>query len=61
MYPVVWLLSAAGVGLIDVETASLVIVYLDVVTKIGFGTVALHAWVTMETATAADEAVVTAD
>jgi len=61
VYPVVWLLSAAGVGLMDVETASLVIVYLDVVTKIGFGTVALHAWVTMETATAADEAVVTAD
>ena len=61
MYPVVWLLSAAGVGLMDVETASLVIVYPDVVTKIGFGTVALHAWVTMETVTAADETVVTAD
>lgn len=27
VYPIVWLLGAAGVGLMDVETASLVIVY----------------------------------
>ncbi|EMA21200.1 sensory rhodopsin II [Haloarcula amylolytica] len=43
VYPVVWLLGAAGVGLMDVETATLVIVYLDVVTKVGFGVIALLA------------------
>ncbi|MDS0281483.1 bacteriorhodopsin [Haloarcula onubensis] len=61
VYPVVWLLGASGVGLMDVETASLVIVYLDVVTKVGFGTIALHAWLTMETVTATDRTAVTAD
>jgi len=43
VYPVVWLLGAAGLRLMDVETASLVIVYLDVVTKVGFGVIALLA------------------
>jgi len=54
VYPVVWLLGAAGVGLMDVETASLVIVYLDVVTKVGFGIIALNAWLTMDSVTTAD-------
>ncbi|GCF12929.1 sensory rhodopsin-2 [Haloarcula mannanilytica] len=43
VYPVVWLVGAPGLGLMDVETASLVIVYLDVVTKVGFGLIALLA------------------
>ena len=42
VYPVVWLLGAAGIGLMDVETSSLVISYLDVVTKVGFGLIALY-------------------
>ena len=54
VYPVVWLLGASGIGLLDVETATLVIVYLDVVTKVGFGVIALHAWLTMETVTEAE-------
>ncbi len=54
VYPVVWLLGASGIGLMDVETASLVIVYLDVVTKVGFGLIALHAWMTMDSVTAVD-------
>jgi Bacteriorhodopsin len=54
VYPVVWLLGAAGIGLMDVETATLVIVYLDVVTKVGFGVIALHAWMTMDTVTSTD-------
>jgi len=54
VYPVVWLLGAAGIGLMYVETASLVIVYLDVVTKVGFGIIALHAWMTMDSVTAGD-------
>ena len=61
VYPVVWLLGAAGVGLMDVETASLVIVYLDVVTKVGFGVIALHAWVTMDSVTTSDGTAVVAD
>jgi len=51
VYPVVWLLGQAGIGLMDVETASLVIVYLDVVTKVGFGVIALYAWTNIETVT----------
>jgi len=43
VYPVVWLLGVPGLGLLDVETASMVIVYLDVVTKVGFGVIALFA------------------
>ncbi|WP_262176349.1 bacteriorhodopsin [Haloarcula laminariae] len=61
VYPVVWLLGAAGIGLMDVETASLVIVYLDVVTKVGFGTIALHAWMTMDADTVTEGTAVTAD
>jgi sensory rhodopsin len=55
VYPVVWLLGASGIGLMDVETATLVIVYLDVVTKVGFGVIALHAWMTMDGVTSTDE------
>jgi len=54
VYPVVWLLGASGIGLMDVETATLVIGYLDVVTKVGFGVIALHAWMTMESVTAGE-------
>lgn len=61
VYPVVWLLGAAGLGVMDVETASLVIVYLDVVTKVGFGVIALHAWLTMDSVTASGGTAVTAD
>ncbi len=62
VYPVVWLLGASGIGLMDVETATLVIVYLDVVTKVGFGVIALHAWMTMDTVTSTDGTdVLTAD
>ncbi|WP_276271427.1 bacteriorhodopsin [Haloarcula litorea] len=56
VYPVVWVLGASGVGLMDVETASLVIVYLDVVTKVGFGVIALNAWTTIEEVTDPSEA-----
>jgi sensory rhodopsin len=42
VYPVVWLLGLAGIGLMDVETSSLVISYLDVVTKVGFGLIAMY-------------------
>lgn len=42
VYPVVWLLAPAGTGLMDVETTALVVSYLDVVAKVGFGLIALN-------------------
>ncbi|MFW6018913.1 MAG: bacteriorhodopsin [Halapricum sp.] len=40
IYPVIWLLSGPGFGLMDTETASLVVTYIDVVAKVGFGLIA---------------------
>jgi sensory rhodopsin len=62
VYPVVWLLGPPVISLLDVATASLVIVYLDVVTKVGFGVIALQAWTTIREVTVGDSVVtVTAD
>jgi len=47
VYPVLWLLGQAGIGLVDVETSALVITYLDVVTKVGFGIIALYGQTTL--------------
>ncbi|MGB9933000.1 sensory rhodopsin II [Haloarcula amylolytica] len=55
VYPVVWLLGAPGLGLMDVETASLVVVYLDVVTKVGFGIIALLAMMDLGSVSETDE------
>jgi sensory rhodopsin len=41
IYPAIWLLGPAGFGLMQLETAALVISYLDVVSKVGFGLIAL--------------------
>jgi len=41
VYPAIWLTSPFGFGLMNVETSSLVLSYLDVVAKIGFGFIAL--------------------
>lgn len=42
IYPFIWLVTPAALGLLDLETASLVITYLDVIAKVGFGLFALH-------------------
>jgi len=42
MYPVIWLLAPSGLGLMDLETQTLVVSYIDVVAKIGFGLIALN-------------------
>ena len=39
-YPVIWLLGGPGFELMDTETASLVVTYIDVVAKVGFGLIA---------------------
>jgi sensory rhodopsin len=41
MYPVVWLLAPVGFGLLQANTEMLVIVYLDIITKVGFAVFAL--------------------
>jgi len=40
IYPVIWLLGGTGFGVMDTETTSLVVTYIDVVAKIGFGLIA---------------------
>ncbi|WP_181687207.1 bacteriorhodopsin [Halorhabdus salina] len=42
IYPVIWLVAPTGYGLMDAETSSLVITYIDVVAKVGFGLIALN-------------------
>jgi len=41
VYPAIWMVSPFGVGFMNVETAALVLSYLDVVAKVGFGFIAL--------------------
>jgi sensory rhodopsin len=60
IYPVIWILAPSGLGLLDLETQSLVISYIDVVAKIGFGLIALNgqavvAYLADSDATAASE------
>ena len=43
IYPLIWLLSPPGFGLLTVLTNVLLVVYLDLVTKVGFGLIALNA------------------
>jgi sensory rhodopsin len=50
VYPLIWMLGGPGFGVVDVETASLVVSYLDVVSKVGFGLIALNGWMTATTA-----------
>jgi len=42
VYPVTWILAPSGLGVMDLETQSMVISYIDVVAKIGFGLIALN-------------------
>ncbi len=42
IYPVIWLLTPTSTGLMDVETTALVVTYLDLVAKVGFGLIALN-------------------
>jgi sensory rhodopsin len=42
IYPVVWILAQSGIGVLDLETQALVVTYIDVVAKIGFGLIALN-------------------
>lgn len=46
MYPVIWLLAPIGFGVMQIETSVLVISYIDVVAKVGFGLIALSGQLT---------------
>lgn len=65
IYPVIWLLSGPGFGLMGLETSALVITYIDVVAKVGFGLIAFSGlqtvFGTVDTEQASDAAGVTAD
>lgn len=43
LYPVVWVLSTTGVGLLLPNTEALVVTYLDIVSKVGFVAIAVRA------------------
>ncbi|MFB6218401.1 MAG: bacteriorhodopsin [Halobacteriaceae archaeon] len=42
IYPLVWATGPAGLGLMTAATTAVVIVYLDVISKVGFGLVAVN-------------------
>jgi sensory rhodopsin len=44
IYPFIWLLAPIGAGLMNISTAVLVISYIDVVAKVGFGLIALSGY-----------------
>ncbi len=48
VYPVIWLLGPTGVGVLTVTVDIVLITYLDVLTKVGFGLVALNASAVIE-------------
>ncbi len=41
VYPVAWVLGSVGLGFMQIQTSALVISYLDVIAKVGFGLIAL--------------------
>ena len=47
VYPVIWLLGQPGIGIMDLETTALVVSYIDVVSKVGFGLIALNDYVNL--------------
>jgi len=53
VYPVIWVAAPTGVGLMDGETTALVVTYIDVSAKVGFGLIAINDYV--KTAALADE------
>ncbi|WP_340101658.1 bacteriorhodopsin [Salinibaculum salinum] len=42
VYPLIWIAGPNAVGLMDVETTALVVAYIDIVSKVGLGLIALN-------------------
>ncbi|MFC7057911.1 bacteriorhodopsin [Halovenus salina] len=55
IYPVIWMLAPVGLGLMQINTSGLVVAYLDIVSKVGFGLIALSGQLSAETASTATE------
>lgn len=55
IYPVVWVTGPPGLGVMTAEMTALVIVYLDLVTKVGFGVIVLNARESIGAAASADD------
>lgn len=54
IYPLIWAVGPNSLGLMDVETVALVVTYIDIVSKVGLGLIALNgqlAFVDVETPT----------
>ncbi|MFC7073618.1 bacteriorhodopsin [Halovenus rubra] len=51
IYPLIWVFAPVGLGLIQIGTSALVISYLDVVAKIGFGFIALSGQLSVQSTT----------
>lgn len=51
VYPLLWVLGSAGFGLLTLTVEVSLIAYLDLVTKVGFGLIALDASATMRSET----------
>lgn len=47
IYPVIWLLAPSGIGQMELSTTVLVVSYIDVVAKVGFGLIALSGYLTV--------------
>lgn len=45
VYPVIWIVGPNAIGVMDVETTALVVSYIDIVAKVGFGLIALNGYV----------------
>lgn len=42
IYPLIWVTGPNAIGLMDVETTALVVTYIDIVSKVGLGLIALN-------------------
>ncbi|MCU4926086.1 bacteriorhodopsin [Halobacteria archaeon AArc-dxtr1] len=48
IYPIIWLLGPSGVAVLTPSVDVMLVMYLDLVTKVGFGLIALNASATIE-------------
>jgi len=51
-YPVIWIAGPNATGLMDVETTALVVAYIDIVSKVGLGLIALNGYTVAASAVA---------
>jgi sensory rhodopsin len=61
VYPVIWLAGPNAFQLMDVETTALVVTYIDLVAKVGFGFILLQSHAVLEEGQTAPEGAATAD